>query len=712
MNEEFKKPYNPTEHEDLIYKKWEDSGFFNPDVCIEKSVTQKDAQSFTISLPPPNATGILHLGHALEDSLQDTAVRFERMKGKKTLWLPGTDHAAIATNTKVEKEMIKNESKNRHDIGREAFIDRVEKYVAESRGTIQKQVRRMGASCDWSREAFTFDKKRSDAVNTAFKKMYDAGIIRRGYRVINWDPKGQTTVSDDEVLHKPEKGKLYTFRYSKDFPISVATTRPETKVGDTAVAVNPDDERYKSFIGKEFKNIEFSGAILNIKIIGDDGVDSTYGTGAVGVTPAHSLIDAEMAQKHDLQMIQVIDEYARMTEKAGRLVEGKKTKEAREIIVNWLKENDLFEKEEDIDINISVADRSGGTIEPLPKLQWFVSVNQPIKERENKTLKELMREPVEKGEIKIMPERFEKIYYHWIDNLRDWCISRQLWYGHRIPVWYKDEEIYCDINPPKDNGWKQDEDTLDTWFSSALWTFSTLGWPEETDDLKKYHPTDLMAPGYEILFFWVARMILMSQFLLGQIPFRIVYLHGILRDKKGQKFSKSLGNGVDPIEIIEKYGTDALRMSLIVGIGPGNDANFDEQKVKAYKLFSNKIWNIARFVLENNPESEVDLETAKKDSGNKKYIEEFEALVKDVTADMENYRFYLAAEKLYHYTWHTFADIIIEESKTNDDTKKILLPLFKEQLKLLHPFMPFITEKIWSMLPDSKNLLMVEKWPQ
>jgi valyl-tRNA synthetase len=387
-------------------------------------------------------------------------------------------------------------------------------------------------------------------------------------------------------------------------------------------------------------------------------------------------------------------------------------------MVNWLKENGLFEKEEDIDMNISVADRSGGIIEPLPKLQWFVNVNKPIQERGNKTLKELMKEPVEKGEIKIMPDRFEKIYYHWINNLRDWCISRQLWYGHRIPVYYRGEEIFVsEKSPGKD--WVQDEDTLDTWFSSALWTFSTLGWPKETVDLKTYHPTSLMAPGYEILFFWVARMILMSQFLLGEIPFRTVYLHGILRDKKGQKFSKSLGNGVDPIEIIEKYGADALRMALIVGIGPGNDSNFDEQKVKAYKLFSNKLWNIARFVLENNPEMESDPEIAAQDETNKKHLDEFKELTKDVTADMENYRFYLAAEKLYHYAWHTFADLILEESKPklkeagekSESAKNLLGFLLKEQLKLLHPFMPFITEKIWSILPDTQDLLMVEKWP-
>ena len=385
MDKKFLKPYDPANTEADIYSKWENSGFFNPD-----KLPGDRKETFTIMLPPPNATGILHLGHALESAIQDIATRYSRMKGKKSLWLPGTDHAAIATNTKVEKEMIKAEGKNRHDIGREAFIERVENYVAGSRGTIQKQIRRLGASCDWSREAFTFDEKRNHAVNTAFKEMYDAGLIYRGFKVINWDPKGQTTVSDDEVNYKAEKGRLYTFKYSKDFPITIATTRPETKVGDTAVAVHPDDERYKNYIGKEFKNISFAGATLNIKIISDENIDPLFGTGAVGVTPAHSLVDADMAQKNGLPMIQVIDEYARMNENAGSMVSGKKTKEAREIIVSWLKENSLLLEEKEIDMNISVAERSGGVIEPMPKLQWFVNVNHPIAKRGGKTLKQLM----------------------------------------------------------------------------------------------------------------------------------------------------------------------------------------------------------------------------------------------------------------------------------------------------------------------------------
>lgn len=716
MDKKFLKPYDPTNTEANIYAIWEESGFFNPD-----KLPGDRKQTFTIMLPPPNATGILHLGHALESAIQDIATRYSRMKGKKSLWLPGTDHAAIATNTKVEKEMIKAEGKNRHDIGREAFIQRVENYVAGSRGTIQKQIRRLGASCDWSREAFTFDDKRNFAVNTAFKEMYDAGLIYRGFKVINWDPKGQTTVSDDEVNYKAEKGRLYTFKYSKDFPIAIATTRPETKVGDTAVAVHPDDERYKNYIGKEFKGISFAGATLNIKIISDENIDPLFGTGAVGVTPAHSLVDADMAQKNNLPMIQVIDEYARMNENAGPMVSGKKTKEARDIIVAWLKENNLLLEEKEIDMNISVAERSGGVIEPMPKLQWFVNVNHPIAKRGGKTLKQLMQEPVLSGDIKIMPDRFEKIYFHWISNLRDWCISRQLWYGHRIPVWYKDKEIYCGTVAPEDSGWKQDEDTLDTWFSSALWTFSTLGWPEQTKDLKTFHPTDLMAPGYEILFFWVARMILMSQFLVGEIPFRTVYLHGILRDKKGQKFSKSLGNGIDPIEIINKYGADALRMSLVVGIGPGNDANFDENKVKSYKNFANKLWNITRFVLSSTEDVSVDRTFDSYSSVDTEIWKTWRDSLKDITSDMDNLRYYLAAEKLYHYAWHTFADIILEQSKEillngqeydKVSRKNLLLNILSEILICLHPFMPFVTEEIWSSMPiNDKKMLIIESWP-
>lgn len=726
MSTELSKAYNPADSEEKIYKLWEESGFFNPD-----NLPGDRKENFTVILPPPNATGTLHLGHSLEYSIQDAVVRYQRMKGKKVLWVPGTDHAAIATNTKVEKILIKEEGKNRHAIGREAFVKKVEDFVAESRGVMQKQLRQMGTSLDWSREAFTMDEARSLAVRTAFKRMYDAGLIYRGYRVINWDPKGQTAVSDDEVEHKPEKGQLYTFRYAKDFPIEIATTRPETKLGDTAVAVHPADKRYQKYIGKEY-DLEFAGAKLHIKIVADEAIDPEFGTGAVGVTPAHSLTDADIAQRHNLPMIQVINEYGKMNENAGSLAEGKKAREAREAVVAWLKENELLSKEETIDMNISVAERSGGVIEPLPKDQWFVAVNKEFTIEKSEingipagsktTLKEIMKKAVENGQIKILPDRFEKIYFHWINNLRDWNISRQLWYGHRIPVWYKDGETYVGVQAPEGDGWVQDEDTLDTWFSSALWTFSTLGWPDESSrDLKMFHPTDFMNPGYEILFFWVARMVLMSGFLLGQIPFRTVYLHGVLRDAQGRKFSKSLNNGIEPLEVISKYGTDALRMSLVVAVAPGNDVNFSLDKVKAYQKFANKIWNIARFILMNLPEKTDEILKSPLLPADEKKLDDLRAFVKRTTEHMEKYHLYLASEEIYHEVWHNFADKTIEESKAalngqdpaaKASAQRMLLESLITHLKLLHPFMPFVTEEIYSHLPIKKApFLMVETWP-
>jgi valyl-tRNA synthetase len=702
--------------ESEIYKLWEQSGYFSPEggSASGGNPDNLEGKPFSIAMPPPNATGTLHIGHAFEASIQDAVTRYKRMQGFKTLWVPGTDHAAIATNTKVEKILIKEEGKNRHDLGREAFVKKVEEFVELSRGTIQTQLRTVGASPDWSREAFTFDEPRNLAVRTAFKRMFDAGLIYRGIRVINWDAKGQTSVSDDEVVHKAEKGKLYTFKYSADFPIAIATTRPETKVGDTAVAVHPSDKRYTKFVDKEY-DVEFAGTKLKIKVVADETIDPEFGTGAVGVTPAHSMADFDIAQRHNLPNIQVINEYAKMTEAAGPLVVGKKTKEAREIIVSWLTENNLLEKTEDIDMNISTAERSGGVIEPLPKLQWFVDVNKQFEQKGKKTsLKQLMQESVKSGEINILPERFEKVYFHWIDNLRDWNISRQLWYGHRIPVWYKGEEIYCDVDAPKESGWTQDEDTLDTWFSSALWTFSTLGWPKQTPDLKTFHPTSFMAPGYEILFFWVARMILMSTFLLEEVPFKQVYLHGIVRDIHGKKFSKSLDNGIDPIDVIKQYGADALRMSLLVGVGAGNDSKYDAMKVKGYRNFANKVWNAARFVLQNSEGLDPKAKLTELDQ---QILNELDQLVADTTKLMDKYDFAHAAENLYHYFWHTFADKIIEESKTklsNEETKKsaqrMLNTILETSLKLLHPYMPFVTESIWQL--SHKDLLMIQKWPK
>jgi valyl-tRNA synthetase len=730
INEKLLKPYNPNETENRIYKLWQDSGFFNPDTCVEKNICKKDADVFSIVLPPPNVTGTLHMGHASMLTIEDIMVRYERMLGKRTLWLPGTDHASIATQNKVEKELIKKEKKNRHDIGREEFLKRIEKFAGESHDTIVNQIKKMGASVDWSREAFTLDKKREFAVHTAFERMYNDGLIYRGYRVVNWDPKGQTTVSDDEVERREEKGIFYTFKYSKDFPIAISTTRPETKVGDTAVAVHPDDKRYKKYVGKVF-DVEFAGVKLNIKIIADKEIDPEFGTGAVGITPAHSMIDYEIAKRHDLPMVQVIDEYARMMVDTPEL-KNKKVGVAREIIVSWLHKENLIEKEEEIIKNIAIADRSGGIIEPLPKLQWFIDVNKSfilpksnikgVRNDQETTLKDLMYKAVANDQIQILPDRFKKVYFHWIENLHDWCISRQIWYGHKIPVWYKGEDLHVGVNDPEGDGWEQDTDTLDTWFSSGLWTFSTLGWPEETGDLQTYHPTNVMETGYDILFFWVARMVLMTTYLLGDIPFKTVYLHGLVRDNKGRKMSKSLGNIVDPLDMIEKYGSDATRMSLIIGNSPGNDTNLSEDKIRAYKKFSNKIWNISRFIVENTTNmQEEKYELSKIDE---KYIEETKKIAEDITNEMEKFNYHLAGEKIYHFVWHRFADEILEECKNRINTgseKEIVsaqLALWKilnVSLKLLHPFMPFITEEIWGIIhklnKENEKMLMVEDWP-
>ncbi|HQV64824.1 MAG TPA: class I tRNA ligase family protein [Candidatus Paceibacterota bacterium] len=897
LPEKLLKPYNPADVEGPIYKTWEESGFFNPDVCIEKGMTQPDAEHFSIILPPPNVTGTLHTGHAFMLVIQDIMVRFARMQGKKTLWIPGTDHAAISTQTVVEKNLEK-EKIRKQDLGREEFLNRVNEFAQNSHDTIVGQLRKMGASLDWSREAFTLDDKRTTAVHAAFKKMYDDGLIYRGYRIVNWDPKGQTVISDDETDHEEREAQLYTFKYWKDFPISISTTRPETKVGDTAVAVHPDDTRYKEFVGKTYEGV-FCGVPLSIKIVADESVESEFGTGALGVTPAHSQIDWDIAQRHQLEVKPVINEFAKMTVGDEQIL-GKKTTEAREAVVEYLRTEGLLEKEETVKQNVSIAERSKGIIEPLPKLQWFVDVNKKIAERGNRSLKELMLDTVRKDGVNILPSNFEKVYFHWIEGLRDWCISRQIWYGHRIPVWYdKDgnihtqkkrniifvrhgeseanaahiyagkmdtpltekgreqakatadllkgknitkifssdlsrahdtakiiadtiglevetspefQEIYggtvegtpsrkipimmaafddktgetqdeliargkraWDIvrndntdgdilivghatfsavmkavlegendliafrkkwrvdnasitkfpifTDPKGEDLEQDPDTLDTWFSSGLWTFSTLGWPEETSDFKTYHPTSVLETGNDIIFFWVARMILMSTYLLGATPFKTVYLHGMVLDKNGKKMSKSNpATAIDPVETVEKYGADALRMSMIVSVGPGQPTTLSEEKIRAYSKFANKIWNATRFVMEQT--HDLDLNSIPVyDTEDQQSIDDLQAFIKEITKEMEEYKFYLVSEKLYHYFWDTFASTIIERSKikiaqTNSDSAKwVLVTHLQTLLKALHPFMPFITEEIWSIIPHSeketndKKLLIIESWP-
>jgi valyl-tRNA synthetase len=709
--DKFLKPYDAQSAEASIYKKWEESGYFNPD-----NLPGERTEPFSIVLPPPNVTGTLHLGHASMLAIEDILVRYNRMRGKKALWIPGTDSAAIATQSKVEKEVQKAEGKSRHDLGRGELLKRVDAFAKQSESTIINQVKRMGSSLDWSRYAYTLDERRYAAVMEAFVRMHGAGLIYRGNRIVNWDPKGQTTISDDEIVHEERQASLVTFKYSKDFPIPVATTRLETKVGDVAVAVHPDDARYAEFVGREYDAV-FCGVPLRIKVIADKEVDPEFGTGALGVTPAHSMTDWEIAERHGLSnRPQVINEYAKMTVEGP--LNGKKAAEARAMVLEWLKAEGLFIEEKDVRQNVSTAERTGGIIEPLPKLQWFIDVNKPIAARGGRSLKEIMRDAVSSGKIAIMPPHFEKTYHHWIDNLRDWCISRQIWFGHRIPVWYKDGDMKVQALPPGE-GWEQDPDTLDTWFSSGLWTFSTLGWPEETADLKTYHPTTVLETGYDILFFWVARMILMSGFLMDEAPFKNVYLHGLVRDGQGRKMSKSLGNIIDPLDMIAKYGADAVRLSLIMGAAPGNDIRLDENRIRGYKNFANKVWNITRFVLEAAQSANATAGSPVQPE-DESIIAEARVMAAEAAKHIDTFRLDLAADAAYQFIWSRFADQVLEESKPlmkGGDAARAasraaaLLQALDIILKTLHPFMPFVTEEIWSDMPARKDLLMVEQWP-
>ncbi|MDP2708948.1 MAG: valine--tRNA ligase [bacterium] len=713
---ELPKQYNPAEYEDAIYEEWEQSGFFNPD--------NLEGEPYSIMMPPPNVTGVLHLGHALENSLMDIMARYRRMNGQKVLLLPGTDHAAVATQAKVEKLLVEQGMTNpRQELGRDKLLEKIREYAETSKDTILKQIRKMGASCDWSRLAYTFDEPRGRAVNEVFIKMYNDGLIYRGNRAVNWSVKGQSTCSDDELVHVERPAKLYTFKYAKDFPIAVATTRPETKLGDTAVAVNPEDERYKKYIGQTFTVDVGAVRPLEIKIIADENVEMEFGTGAVGVTPAHSLVDFEMyakrkARNDEIGLIQVIGQNGRLTEAAGAAYAGLPVLAAREKFVDWLKQEDLLEKEEEITQNVGTSDRFGDAVEVLPMTQWFIDVNKKITGKD-KSLKDLMREAVIAGhnndpeqKVKITPERFEKIYLRWIDNLRDWCVSRQIWWGHRIPVWYKAEEIYVGLEKPAGDGWVQDEDTLDTWFSSGLWTFSTLGWPEKTKDLETFHPASWMQMGYEILFFWMARMILMSTYALDQIPFKDVYIHGMLRSESGRKFSKSSGNNLDPLEVAAKFGTDALRLSLISGIAPGNDSKFYEEKVEGARNLVNKLWNISRYVIGSNqfPISNNQLNTENFSMADKWILGKMDKLIKEVTADLNNYEFSQAADRLRTFTWDDLADWYLEISKFEENKAEILYFILENLLKLWHPFLPFVTEKIWRETGKEK-ILMISEWP-
>lgn len=714
MKQELPKVYNPSENEDKIYQKWEESGYFNPDNLD----LPKTAKSYTIVLPPPNVTDKLHVGHAVMVAVEDLLIRYHRLCGYRALWLPGTDHAAIATQNVVEKKLLKEQNKTRQDLGREKFLEAVGEFLKTTQTTILHQIRKMGASLDWSRLAFTLDDERQLAVRTMFKDMYDEGVIYRGERIVNWCPRCHSTLADDEVEHKEQIAKLYTFKYEAGFPISISTTRPETKLGDTAIAVNPKDGRYKKFIGQELK-INFCGQELAIKIIADRNVDSTFGTGALGVTPAHSMIDAQMAVANNLPVIKVIDEDGKIQPGFGAY-SGLVANAAREAIVKELKNRNLLEKEEEITNNLSVCYRCGTPIEPLPSKQWFISVDKKLKRLSGKSLKDKALEAAQKGAIKFIPERFNKRYNDWMENLHDWCISRQIWFGHRIPVWYRCEEIYVGLEAPSGNGWTQDQDTLDTWFSSGMWTFSTLGWPtnyknqKKGGDLADFHPTQVLETGYEILTLWVSRMIMMSFFALGEIPFEYVYLHGIILDEKGKKMSKSKGNGIDPLDMIAKFGTDATRLSLLMGSTPGNDSRFSEDKVESKRNFVNKLWNISRFILSLADEKFFTAATNKipeaSSLSDKWILSSLWSTMATTTNYLENFNFSLAAEELNEFTYNKLADWYLEIAKIEKNKEEILIYILKNLLILWHPFIPFVTESIWSSFNSS--LLMVEKWPK
>ncbi len=758
---ELPKAYEPATYEDGIYNAWEQSDFFNPDTCLKAKITHEDDKSFSIALPPPNVTGTLHMGHAAMLAIEDVLVRYHRMKGDRTLWVPGTDHAAVATESKVESLLIKNEGfkKPKTELGRDAFLDRVKEFAQASHDTIVNQSKKMGASLDWSREAYTFDETRNKAVRMVFKKMYDDGLIYRGYRVVNWSVKGQSTCSDDELEYVERPAKLYFFKYSEEFPITIATSRPETKLGDTAVAVNPHDKRYKQYIGKEYK-VNFLGQPLSIKIVADDGVNPDFGTGALGVTPAHSMVDYEIANKNGLKMIRVISETGlvdihdpenihrendfyidsavwELAAEAKRKFNGLTVTDARKAIVEELNKKGLIEKEEDIVQNVSTSDRFKDIVEPLPKVQWFVDVNKKfvlphsniigVKDGQEVTLKELMQQVVTNKQIQILPERFEKTYFHWINNLRDWCISRQIWFGHQVPVWYRGEEMYCGVEAPEGEGWQQDSDTLDTWFSSGLWTFSTLlnkdfekyssleDWLANSPDFKNFHPTSVLETGYDILFFWVARMILMTTYTLGTIPFKTVYLHGLVRDEQGRKMSKTLGNIIDPLDMIAKYGTDATRLSLLIGTAPGNDLKLSEEKIAGFRNFANKLWNISRFML-------LKIDTPKADCllpdstgltlADKALLYRLNKIIIDTAKNLEAFNISYAGEQLRDFTWRYLADRYLEEAKSEGEKSQIFNFVLNVVLKLWHPFMPFVTETIWKEMYGETEYLMVAKWPQ
>jgi valyl-tRNA synthetase len=709
MLKEMSKSYNPEEFEDQIYKNWEESGFFNPDILD----LPKNSPSYTIILPPPNITDKLHMGHSVMIAIEDLLIRYHRQKGYRALWLPGTDHAAIATQNAVEKKLLKEKGLSRHDLGKEEFLKEVWQFINETQAIILKQIKKMGASLDWSRLAFTFDETRQKAVEQMFIDMYKSKVIYRGERIVNWCPRCHSTLSDDEVEHQEKTSELYTFYYNKKLPIPISTTRPETKLGDTAIAVNPKDERYRDYIGKTI-NLDFLGVNLNLKIIADNLVDKSFGSGALGVTPAHSMIDWQMAQKHELDLKKVINEEGLINEGFSKY-SGLTSLKARQAIVEDLKKSGLLIKTETIENSLSTCYRCLSPIEPLLSKQWFVAVDQPIKHLENKSLKEKAIEVVEKGEIKFLPNRFKNTYLNWMNNLHDWCISRQIWFGHSIPAWHKDGEVYVGYKKPEGEAWQKDQDTLDTWFSSGMWTFSTLGWlenfknGEKSGDLAKFHPTNILETGYDIISLWVSRMIMMSFFALNEKPFKEVYLHGIILDEKGKKMSKSKGNGVDPMDLIEKYGADAVRLSLLTGSTPGNDNRYSEEKVEAKRNFINKFWNISRYIISSRLNDKLINQPKLISLADKWIFTKFKDVILKTNKRLENKEFSTATEELINFIWNDLANWYLEVSKLEKESQENLNYILSTLLRLIHPFAPFVSEAIWQSA--FKGTLMIEKYP-
>ena len=706
------KQYDPSTVESRLYKLWCDKGYFHAEV-------NPDKKPFTIVMPPPNITGQLHMGHALDNMMQDAIIRFKRMQGYEALWLPGTDHASIATEVKIIDALAK-EGKTKYDLGREKFLQRAWEWKAQYGGRIVEQLKRIGSSCDWQRERFTMDEGCSKAVTQIFISLYNKGLIYQGNRIINWCPECKTALSDAEVEYEEQDSFLWHIKYrieGSDEYLIVATTRPETMLGDTGIAVNPADERYKNVVGK---NVILPIVNKPIPVVADEYVELDFGTGVVKMTPAHDPNDFEVAKRHNLPVIRVMNDDGTMNEQAGPEFEGMDRFECRKKIVDMLKDLGLMEKIEPYKHNVGHCYRCKTVVEPMISKQWFVSM---------KELAEPAIEAVRSGKTCFVPDRFSRTYFNWMENIRDWCISRQLWWGHRIPAYYCEQcghthvasqkpEVCCKCGCTE---LKQDEDVLDTWFSSALWPFSTLGWPEKTKELEYFYPTNVLVTGYDIIFFWVARMIFSGINAMGEVPFDHVLIHGIVRDSQGRKMSKSLGNGIDPIEVIDKYGADALRFSLAMGNSPGNDMRFYWEKVEAYRNFANKIWNASRFVMMNlEGGSILPIEECNLDAADKWILSRFNGAVREVTENMEKYELGMAAQRLYDFMWSEFCDWYIELTKprlygTDADEKNtalsVLCFVLAGTMKLLHPFMPFITEEIYTHLPGSDETIMLSSWP-